>query len=40
MLTEVEREHLFLLSLGRPPEARCQNNEGVSRGCNACAMPL
>src|SRR6476469_11197383 len=22
MLTEVEREHLFLLGLGRPPEAR------------------
>jgi transcriptional regulator with XRE-family HTH domain len=30
MLTEVEREHLFLLGLGRPPEARYQNNDAVS----------
>jgi transcriptional regulator with XRE-family HTH domain len=30
LLTEVEREHLFLLALGRPPEARYRNNEGVS----------
>src|SRR5271155_5503811 len=30
MLTDVEREHLFLLGLGRPPEARYQKNEGVS----------
>lgn len=30
MLTEVEREHLFLLGLGRPPEARYQENEGVT----------
>jgi transcriptional regulator with XRE-family HTH domain len=29
MLTEVEREHLFLLGLGRPPEVRYQENEGV-----------
>jgi hypothetical protein len=24
MPTEVEREHLFLLGFGRPPEVRCQ----------------
>src|SRR6202162_4939733 len=30
MLTEVEREHLFLLGLGRPPEVRYQENEGVT----------
>lgn len=30
MLTEVEREHLFLLGLGRPPEARYRKSEGVT----------
>ena len=30
MLTDVEREHLFLLALGRPPEVRYQAAEGVS----------
>src|SRR6266567_4348906 len=30
MLTDVEREHLFLLGLGRAPEVRYQRNEGVS----------
>jgi transcriptional regulator with XRE-family HTH domain len=30
MLTEVEREHLFLLGLGRPPEVRYREAEGVS----------
>src|SRR5215813_12917851 len=30
MLTDVEREHLFLLALGRPPEVRFQAVEGVS----------
>jgi transcriptional regulator with XRE-family HTH domain len=30
MLTDVEREHLFLLSLGRPPEVRYQAAEAVS----------
>jgi hypothetical protein len=30
MLTEVEREHLFLLGLGRPREARYRNNDGVT----------
>lgn len=30
MLTDVEREHLFLLGLGRPPDARYQKNEGVT----------
>src|SRR6202046_4651379 len=28
MLTEVEREHLFLLGLGRPPEVRYHASEG------------
>src|ERR1700684_3979607 len=30
MLTAVEREHLFLLGLGRPPEARYQAPQGVT----------
>jgi transcriptional regulator with XRE-family HTH domain len=30
MLTDVEREHLFLLGLGRPPEARYRGHEGVT----------
>ncbi|HZZ88313.1 MAG TPA: transcriptional regulator, partial [Caulobacteraceae bacterium] len=30
VLTDVEREHLFLLALGRPPEARYRPNEGVT----------
>lgn len=30
MLTDVEREHLFLLGLGRPPEVRFRNDDGVS----------
>ncbi|MGF6602161.1 transcriptional regulator with XRE-family HTH domain [Paraburkholderia sp. GAS448] len=30
MLTNVEREHLFLLGLGRPPEVHYQANEGVT----------
>lgn len=30
MLTQIEREHLFLLGLGRPPEAQYQTTEGVS----------
>ena len=30
MLTDVEREHLFLLALGRPPEVRYQVTEGIS----------
>jgi transcriptional regulator with XRE-family HTH domain len=30
MLTDVEREHLFLLGLGRPPEARYQKNDRVT----------
>jgi transcriptional regulator with XRE-family HTH domain len=30
MLTDVEREHLFLLGLGRPPEVRYQKNEDVT----------
>ncbi|MBP1849875.1 helix-turn-helix transcriptional regulator [Rhizobium halophytocola] len=30
MLTETEREHLFLLGLGRPPETRYRSEDGVS----------
>src|ERR1700727_3937056 len=30
MLTDLEREHLFLLGLGRPPEVRYRKDEGVS----------
>src|ERR1700722_6003020 len=30
MLTDVEREHLFLLALGRPPEVRYQAPDGVT----------
>jgi transcriptional regulator with XRE-family HTH domain len=30
MLTEVEREHLFQLGLGRPPEVRYRKDEGVT----------
>jgi len=30
MLTEPEREHLFMLALGRPPEVRYRSPEGVS----------
>jgi transcriptional regulator with XRE-family HTH domain len=30
MLTDTEREHLFLVGLGHPPEARYHRNEGVT----------
>lgn len=30
LLTDTEREHLFLIGLGRPPEARYRKNEGVT----------
>ena len=30
LLTDVEREHLFLLGIGRPPDARYRKNEGVT----------
>ncbi|MFC5580076.1 helix-turn-helix transcriptional regulator [Rhodanobacter terrae] len=30
MLTDVEREHLFLLGLGRPPEVRYKKNGGIT----------
>jgi transcriptional regulator with XRE-family HTH domain len=30
VLTEAEREHLFLLGLGRPPEVRYRRDEGVT----------
>ncbi len=44
MLTEVEREHLFLLGLGRPPEARFHKSESVTprlqRVLNARGMAM
>jgi transcriptional regulator with XRE-family HTH domain len=30
VLTDMEREHLFLLGLGRPPEVRYQKNGGIT----------
>lgn len=30
MLTEPEREHLFMLGLGRPPEVRYKSREGIT----------
>jgi transcriptional regulator with XRE-family HTH domain len=30
MLTDVEREHLFLLGLGRPPDVRYRKSDGVT----------
>src|SRR5690242_20937272 len=30
LLTDIEREHLFLLALGRPPEVEYRASEGVS----------
>src|ERR1700760_3096208 len=30
MLTDVEREHVFLLGLGRPPEVRYHSEDGVT----------
>ena len=30
MLTDVEREHIFLLALGRPPEAHYQATDGIT----------
>ena len=30
MLTEPEREHLYMLGLGRPPEARYQPVDGIT----------
>src|SRR5579859_2065696 len=30
MLTEIEREHLFLLGLGHPPEAHYKKDNGVT----------
>src|SRR5580658_6485486 len=30
MLTEIEREHMFLIALGRPPQVRYQEAQGVA----------
>jgi transcriptional regulator with XRE-family HTH domain len=37
MLTDAEREHLFLLGLGRPPDARYRQSEGVTPRLRACS---
>ena len=39
MLTDVERELLFLLGLGRPPEVRFQKKEGVAPRLAGCRRP-
>lgn len=38
MLTDVEREHLFLIGLGRPPEVRYRAPEGITPACSACSI--
>jgi len=30
MLTDIEREHLFMLGLGRPPEVQCRSNDVIT----------
>src|SRR5437879_3356045 len=40
MLTDVEREHLYLLALGRPPEVRYQAAEGVTPRLQRVLDPL
>jgi transcriptional regulator with XRE-family HTH domain len=35
MLTDVEREHLFLLGLGRPPRSIIKQLRALRRGCSA-----
>ena len=40
MLTDVEREHLFLIGLGRQPEVRYQASEGVSPRLQRVLDPL
>jgi hypothetical protein len=37
MLTDVEREHLFLLVQGRLPEVRHYRARGLHHPCNACS---
>jgi hypothetical protein len=36
MLTDVEREHLLLIRLGRPPEARYRKSVGSLRAFSMC----
>jgi transcriptional regulator with XRE-family HTH domain len=38
MLTDVEREHLFLLGLGRPPGCATGRTRASRHDCNACSM--
>src|SRR3984957_9832411 len=40
MLTDVEREHLFLLGLGHPPEVRYRKDEGVPPRLQRVPDPL
>ena len=37
MLTEPEREHLFMLALGRPPQVRYKPVEGSRPASSACS---
>ncbi|MGH8112922.1 MAG: hypothetical protein ACREPL_13550 [Rhodanobacteraceae bacterium] len=36
MLTDVERKHMFLLALGRPPATHYRRSESVTHDCSAC----
>jgi hypothetical protein len=38
MLTEPEREHMFMLALGHPPEPRYREIEGSPRACSVCSI--
>ena len=37
MLTDVEREHIYMLGLGRQPEARYRAADGVTPSSSACS---
>lgn len=42
MMTEAEREHLFLFAIGRPPKSRAAGRDGISRRLQRFldAMPM
>lgn len=42
MMTEAEREHLFLVAIGRPPKARAAGRDGITRRLQRFldAMPM
>lgn len=39
LLTEVEREHVFMLGLGRPPQCFTGHRTASRRGSSACSTP-